>query len=136
VTQTQVGTNITGQNSTRCRRWTAAVRAAAAGSRTDAHLAAERSRAHSTARAAEHLEQRVHGDGAYNNDDRTQSGPGMQTRMTVDTTANTRCWCTISARNTERRRRGDQRRDQGRSNQFHGRAAYYLQTAVDATTIS
>ena len=25
-------------------------------------------------------------DGAYNNDDRTQSGPGMQTRMTIDTT--------------------------------------------------
>ena len=26
-------------------------------------------------------------DGAYNNDDRTQSGPGMQTRMTIDSTA-------------------------------------------------
>src|SRR5262245_59669970 len=74
-------------------------------------------------------------DGAYNNDDRTQSGPGMQTRMTVDTTAEYQvlehdfgaefgggAWAVINAVAS------------GRADEFHGRAAYYLQDSkLDAT---
>jgi hypothetical protein len=63
VTQTQVGTNITGQNIDALPdRRTAAVRAAAAGSRTHAHPRGGIVRGRTVQRGrAEHLEQRVHG---------------------------------------------------------------------------
>lgn len=74
-------------------------------------------------------------DGAYDNDDRTQSGPGMQTRMTIDTTAEYQ----VLVHDFGAEYGGASgvimnAITKGGSNQFHGRAAYYLQDSrFDAT---
>src|SRR4051812_11044349 len=74
-------------------------------------------------------------DGAYDNDDRTQSGPGMQTRMTIDTTAEYQ----VLVHDFGAEYGGASgvimnAITKGGSNQFHGRAAYYLQDSkLDAT---
>ncbi|HKC58103.1 MAG TPA: TonB-dependent receptor, partial [Vicinamibacterales bacterium] len=74
-------------------------------------------------------------DGAYNNDDRTQSGPGMQTRMTVDTTAEYQVLVhDFGAEYGGAAGAVINAVTKGGSNQFHGRAAYYLQDSkLDAT---
>ena len=67
-------------------------------------------------------------DGAYNNDDRTQSGPGMQTRMTIDTTAEYQVLVhDFGAEYGGAAGAVINAVTRGGSNQFHGRAAYYLQ---------
>src|SRR5215813_14170187 len=74
-------------------------------------------------------------DGAYDNDDRTQSGPGMQTRMTIDTTAEYQ----VLVHDFGAEYGGASgvimnAITKGGSNQLHGRAAYYLQDSkLDAT---
>jgi hypothetical protein len=74
-------------------------------------------------------------DGAYNNDDRTQSGPGMQTRMTIDTTQEYQ----VLVHDFGAEYGGASgvimnAITKGGSNQFHGRAAYYLQdSSLNAT---
>jgi hypothetical protein len=74
-------------------------------------------------------------DGAYNNDDRTQSGPGMQTRMTIDTTAEYQ----VLVHDFGAEYGGASgvimnAITKGGSNDFHGRGAYYLQDSkMDAT---
>ena len=67
-------------------------------------------------------------DGAYNNDDRTQSGPGMQTRMTIDSTAEYQVLVhDFGAEYGGAAGAVINAVTKGGSNQFHGRAAYYLQ---------
>ena len=74
-------------------------------------------------------------DGAYNNDDRTQSGPGMQTRMTIDTTAEYQVLVhDFGAEYGGAAGAVINAVTKGGSNEFHGRAAYYLQDSkLDAT---
>src|SRR5262245_59895038 len=67
-------------------------------------------------------------DGAYNNDDRTQSGPGMQTRMTIDATAEYQVLVhDFGAEYGGAAGAVINAVTKGGSNQFHGRGAYYLQ---------
>ena len=67
-------------------------------------------------------------DGAYNNDDRTQSGPGMQTRMTIDSTAEYQVLVhDFGAEYGGAAGAVINAVTKGGSNQFHGRGAYYLQ---------
>src|SRR5262252_5620300 len=74
-------------------------------------------------------------DGAYDNDDRTQSGPGMQTRMTIDTTAEYQVLVhDFGAEYGGAAGAVINAVTKGGSNEFHGRAAYYLQDSkLDAT---
>src|SRR5262245_16317187 len=74
-------------------------------------------------------------DGAYNNDHATQSGPCMQTRMTVDTTAEYQVLVhDFGAEYGGAAGAVINAVTKGGSNQFHGRAAYYLQDSkLDAT---
>jgi hypothetical protein len=74
-------------------------------------------------------------DGAYNNDDRTQSGPGMQTRMTIDTTSEYQVLVhDFGAEYGGAAGAVINAVTRGGSNEFHGRAAYYLQDSkLDAT---
>jgi hypothetical protein len=74
-------------------------------------------------------------DGAYNNDDRTQSGPGMQTRMTIDSTAEYQVLVhDFGAEYGGAAGAVINAVTKGGSNQYHGRGAYYLQdSALDAT---
>ena len=74
-------------------------------------------------------------DGAYNNDDRTQSGPGMQTRMTIDSTAEYQVLVhDFGAEYGGAAGAVINAVTKSGSNQFHGRAAYYLQdSSLDAT---
>ena len=74
-------------------------------------------------------------DGAYNNDDRTQSGPGMQTRMTIDTTAEYQVLVhDFGAEYGGAAGAVINAVTKGGSNEFHGRGAYYLQDSkLDAT---
>ncbi len=74
-------------------------------------------------------------DGAYNNDDRTQSGPGMQTRMTIDTTAEYQVLVhDFGAEYGGAAGAVINAVTKGGSNEFRGRAAYYLQDSkLDAT---
>ncbi len=74
-------------------------------------------------------------DGAYNNDDRTQSGPGMQTRMTIDTTAEYQVLVhDFGAEYGGAAGAVINAVTKGGSNQFHGRGAYYLQdSSLNAT---
>src|SRR5258705_2717581 len=137
VTQTQVGTNITGQNidalPTAGRQQYALLQLVpgltptlAAGSFEGAqHSAGGQSTSNNVFMV----------DGAYNNDDRTQSGPGMQTRMTVDTTAEYQVLVhDFGAEYGGAAGAVINAVTKGGSNQFHGRAAYYLQDSkLDAT---
>src|ERR1041384_5584072 len=67
-------------------------------------------------------------DGAYNNDDRKQSGPGMQTRMTIDTTAEYQVLVhDFGAEYGGAAGAVINAVTKGGSNQYHGRGAYYLQ---------
>src|SRR5262245_40581478 len=67
-------------------------------------------------------------DGAYNNDDRTQSGPGMQTRMTIDATAEYQVLVhDFGAEYGGAAGAVINAVTKGGSNQYHGRGAYYLQ---------
>jgi hypothetical protein len=67
-------------------------------------------------------------DGAYNNDDRTQSGPGMQTRMTIDSTAEYQVLVhDFGAEYGGAAGAVINAVTKGGSNQYHGRGAYYLQ---------
>ena len=137
VTQTQVGTNITGQNidalPTAGRQQYALLQLVpgltptlAAGSFEGAQYSAG---GQSTSNNVFMV------DGAYNNDDRTQSGPGMQTRMTVDTTAEYQVLVhDFGAEYGGAAGAVINAVTKGGSNQFHGRAAYYLQDSkLDAT---
>jgi carboxypeptidase family protein len=74
-------------------------------------------------------------DGAYNNDDRTQSGPGMQTRMTIDTTSEYQVLVhDFGAEYGGAAGAVINAVTKGGSNEYHGRAAYYLQDSkLDAT---
>ena len=74
-------------------------------------------------------------DGAYNNDDRTQSGPGMQTRMTIDSTAEYQVLVhDFGAEYGGAAGAVINAVTKGGSNQFHGRGAYYMQDSkLDAT---
>jgi hypothetical protein len=137
VTQTQVGTNITGQNiealPTAGRQQYALLQLVpgltptlAAGSFEGAQYSAG---GQSTSNNVFMV------DGAYNNDDRTQSGPGMQTRMTVDTTAEYQVLVhDFGAEYGGAAGAVINAVTKGGSNQFHGRAAYYLQDSkLDGT---
>src|SRR5262245_48392384 len=137
VTQTQVGTNITGQNidalPTAGRQQYALLQLVpgltptlAAGSFEGAQYSAG---GQSTSNNVFMV------DGAYNNDDRTQSGPGMQTRMTVDTTAEYQVLVhDFGAEYGGAAGAVINAVTKGGSNEFHGRAAYYLQDSkLDAT---
>ena len=137
VTQTQVGTNITGQNiealPTAGRQQYALLQLVpgltptlAAGSFEGAQYSAG---GQSTSNNVFMV------DGAYNNDDRTQSGPGMQTRMTIDTTAEYQVLVhDFGAEYGGAAGAVINAVTKGGSNQFHGRAAYYLQDSkLDAT---
>src|SRR5258705_3282273 len=137
VTQTQVGTNITSQNidalPTAGRQQYALLQLVpgltptlAAGSFEGAQYSAG---GQSTSNNVFMV------DGAYNNDDRTQSGPGMQTRMTVDTTAEYQVLVhDFGAEYGGAAGAVINAVTKGGSNQFHGRAAYYLQDSrLDAT---
>ena len=137
VTQTQVGTNITGQNiealPTAGRQQYALLQLVpgltptlAAGSFEGAQYSAG---GQSTSNNVFMV------DGAYNNDDRTQSGPGMQTRMTVDTMAEYQVLVhDFGAEYGGAAGAVINAMTKGGSNQFHGRAAYYLQDSkLDAT---
>ena len=74
-------------------------------------------------------------DGAYNNDDRTQSGPGMQTRMTIDSTAEYQVLVhDFGAEYGGAAGAVINAVTKSGSNQYHGRGAYYLQDSkLDAT---
>ena len=137
VTQTQVGTNITGANiealPTAGRQQYALLGLVpgltptlAAGSFEGAQYSAG---GQSTSNNVFMV------DGAYNNDDRTQSGPGMQTRMTIDTTAEYQVLThDFGAEYGGASGAVINAITKGGSNQFHGRGAYYLQDSkMDAT---
>ena len=74
-------------------------------------------------------------DGAYDNDDRTQSGPGMQTRMTIDTTAEYQVLThEFGAEYGGASGAVINAVTKSGSNEYHGRAAFYLQdSSLDAT---
>jgi len=74
-------------------------------------------------------------DGAYDNDDRTQSGPGMQTRMTIDTTAEYQVLThEFGAEYGGASGAIINAVTKSGSNEYHGRAAFYVQdSSLDAT---
>src|ERR1051325_6353163 len=70
-------------------------------------------------------------DGAYNNDDRTQSGPGIQTRMTIDSTAEYQVLVhDFGAEYGGAAGAVINAVTKGGSNQYHGRGAYSQEQGV------
>src|SRR5258705_5106427 len=137
VTQTQVGTNITGQNidalPTAGRQQYALLQLVPGLTPTLATGSFEGAQFSAGGQSTSNNMFMV--DGAYDNDDRTQSGPGMQTRMTIDTTAEYQ----VLVHDFGAEYGGASgvimnAITKGGSNQFHGRGAYYFQDSkLDAT---